>query len=276
MAEVLDYLKELGTFAWSTNQDDRKKVLAYGSLAVVGVVASAVLVDIYCKNRLQQDQKNGNRGNNIYATRHAVNLHKILIFPKVLFLMHQFNKYTERMYLYLALHSTYGVLWCLKDYLYPDRNFSKNNQYFISLVSNYFDLEICYSFIPHILALFNPQKMKNHEKAIAISLWGFGLFFQFAGDCQKYYTLKYKKGLIKDGFFKLLRHPGYFGEFLIYSAYAYTSGHGLSAISIYGLMLPVLYQLSVDKEKSLSRYHDWQDYVTNTPAYIPNLLKLAS
>ncbi len=35
-------------------------------------------------------------------------------------------------------------------------------------------------------------------------------------DAQKYYTLKYKKGLISDGMFYATRNPNYLGEIMLY------------------------------------------------------------
>lgn len=38
-------------------------------------------------------------------------------------------------------------------------------------------------------------------------------------DAQKYFTLRIKKGLINDGFFKQTRNPNYLGEILIYLSF---------------------------------------------------------
>jgi protein-S-isoprenylcysteine O-methyltransferase Ste14 len=38
-------------------------------------------------------------------------------------------------------------------------------------------------------------------------------------DSQKYYTLKYKKGLISDGMMKYTRNPNYLGEIMLYGAF---------------------------------------------------------
>ena len=44
-----------------------------------------------------------------------------------------------------------------------------------------------------------------------------------ASDSQKYFTLKYKKGLINDGWFKIIRNNNYLGEMMIYLTYAMIS-----------------------------------------------------
>lgn len=43
-------------------------------------------------------------------------------------------------------------------------------------------------------------------------------------DAQKFYTLKYKSGLISEGVFAYNRNPNYFGEICIYSAFALLTG----------------------------------------------------
>ena len=70
---------------------------------------------------------------------------------------------------------------------------------------------------------------------------------------------------------KLCRHPGYTGELAIYSAYAYVSGHYLSAVSIVTFIGPLFIQGMIEKEASLSRYEQWQQYKDKTMALIPNL-----
>ena len=43
-----------------------------------------------------------------------------------------------------------------------------------------------------------------------------GVVVMLLSDSQKYYTLKYKKGLISDGMMKYTRNPNYLGEVMIY------------------------------------------------------------
>merc|ERR1719411_577921 len=53
-------------------------------------------------------------------------------------------------------------------------------------------------------------------------LYSVGIFLMFGSDCQKHYTLLYRKprSLITDGFFTYTRNPNYLGEVFIYTAYA--------------------------------------------------------
>ena len=40
-------------------------------------------------------------------------------------------------------------------------------------------------------------------------------------DCQKYFTLKYKRGLITEGNLSRTRNPNYLGEMMLYSAFVF-------------------------------------------------------
>ena len=57
--------------------------------------------------------------------KHGINLHKFLTFAYVLGLMTFYNNFTIAPWVYLALHGTYGIMWLIKDSLYPDRQWEK-------------------------------------------------------------------------------------------------------------------------------------------------------
>ena len=61
--------------------------------------------------------------------------------------------------------------------------------------------------------------------AVSISLHTPGVAVMLGADCQKHFTLKYRKGLITEGMFRYIRHPNYTGEMLIYGSYALLVGH---------------------------------------------------
>ena len=188
--------------------------------------------------------------------------------------MKKFNAFNNRTYLYLGLHSTYGILWNLKDYIFGDKKFAKKENYLFYMLHLLNGLNMCYGAIPMSLTCANPNDMPLKQISIATFIWGTGVFLMWGADCQKYYTLKYKKGLITEGFFKLCRHPGYTGEIMIYSAYAYVSGHYLSAVALGSFMIPVFAQGIIEKEESLSRYKEWKSYKDKTLCLIPNIFSV--
>ncbi len=53
----------------------------------------------------------------------------------------------------------------------------------------------------------------------AVFSFAVGVLLMIGSDAQKFFTLKIKKGLIDDGFFKRTRNPNYLGEILIYLSF---------------------------------------------------------
>ena len=65
-----------------------------------------------------------------------INLHKGLTAFVVIGLMIFFDNFTIASYVYLALHGTYGLLWLLKEKIFPDPYFKENNVFFDSMNYN--------------------------------------------------------------------------------------------------------------------------------------------
>ena len=61
----------------------------------------------------------------IISMRYYVNFHKggmpFLVFGMMMY----FDNYSLAAYLYLALHGSYGIIWVLKDYTFPDGSFQR-------------------------------------------------------------------------------------------------------------------------------------------------------
>jgi len=80
----------------------------------------------------------------------------------------------------------------------------------------------------------------------------FGVVIMMVSDGQKYFTLKYRSGLITEGMFKRVRHPNYAGEMMIYAAYALLVQHWLPWVvlaywwsSIFFALITALISLSL-------------------------------
>jgi len=63
---------------------------------------------------------------------------------------------------------------------------------------------------------------------VCIFLFGIGNTLMMCADCQKYYTLQLKKGLITNGFFKRTRNPNFLGEMMIYLSFAVATGNTIA------------------------------------------------
>ena len=62
-----------------------------------------------------------------------INLHKGLTAFVVIGLMIFFDNFTIASYVYLALHGTYGLLWLLKEKIFPDLYFKEKSNFLTSV-----------------------------------------------------------------------------------------------------------------------------------------------
>ena len=129
----------------------------------------------------------------------VINLHKGSTIVVVIALMISFNNYSISAFVYLALHGTYGILWLLKEKIFPDPYF-KEEINLITAVTGFIFLG-SYWIAPYIL-ISSQKSISAGVIAASISINIIGVFLHFASDSQKYFTLKLKKDLITEGFFK--------------------------------------------------------------------------
>ncbi len=197
-----------------------------------------------------------------------INLHKGLTAFVVVGFMAFFNNFTIAPYVYLALHGTYGLLWLLKEKVFPDPYF-KEKINFLTSVSGFIFLG-SYWVAPYIL-ISSQKSVPNFIIAASISINIIGVFLHFASDAQKYFSLKLKKDLIKEGFFKNIRNTNYLGEILIYISFAILSmsfiPFAILAIFFFIVFLPRM----IKKDKSLTKYDSFQEYKNKTGLIFPKI-----
>ncbi len=189
--------------------------------------------------------------------KYPINLHKFLTFVVVLSLMAFYNNFTLAAWIYLALHGTYGIMWLIKDSLYPDRQWEQEVTVATGITT--FILLCSYWVAPFILISSGIQpSVPLTSAAIAINIMG--VFLHYGSDAQKYFTLKYKKGLITEGFFSRSRNPNYLGEILIYLSFAMLAQHWLPFL-ILGIFAAIIFVPNIlKKDKSLARYPEFAAY----------------
>ena len=93
-----------------------------------------------------------------------------------------------------------------------------------------------------------------------ISINIIGIFLHFASDAQKYFTLRIKKELIKDGFFKNIRNTNYLGEILIYLSFAILSMSYIPFVILALFFFVVFLPRMIKKDKSLTKYPAFKEY----------------
>jgi protein-S-isoprenylcysteine O-methyltransferase Ste14 len=108
--------------------------------------------------------------------------------------------------------------------------------------------------------------------ALTVSLNAFGTFFVFAGDMQKFTELKLHPGeLITDDLFRLSRNINYFGEFLIYLAFALLPMSWIAFLPLVAFIITFWIPNMMRKEKTSAALPGFAQYKKNTRFFIPFL-----
>ena len=189
-------------------------------------------------------------------------------------LMAFYDCWVPAAWVYLALHGSYGLCWLLKDFSFPDPHWQRRVT-FLGIVNAFLFVLGPYWLIPFVLIsghfAVDAASIEAPRLALAISVHTIGLALMLAADAQKYFTLRVKRGLIRDGLFRHIRHPNYSGEMMIYGAYALIVGHWLPWLilaSVWGLVFATNIAA---KELSMSRYPEWAEYTRRTGYLFPRL-----
>ena len=195
-----------------------------------------------------------------------INLHKGLTAFIIAGLMFFYGNFTTAPFVYLALHGTYGILWLLKEKIFPDPYF-KEKINFVTSITGFIFLG-SYWVAPFIL-ISSQKYVSNSVIAISISINIIGVFLHFSSDAQKYFTLKLKKDLIKEGFFKNIRNTNYLGEILIYLSFAILSMSWIPFAILLVFFFIVFLPRMLKKDKSLTKYNSFEEYKIKTGLLFP-------
>jgi len=110
----------------------------------------------------------------------------------------------------------------------------------------------------------------NWLVSVVIFMFGFGVFLHFSSDMQKHTTLKLNPGkLISDGLFKKSRNINYLGELFIYISFALLAMHWIPILILLIFILFVWFPNMIKKDKSLSRYKEFENYKNNSGMFFP-------
>lgn len=201
--------------------------------------------------------------------KHAINLHKGLTAVVVLGLMVAYDNFAIAPWIYLALHGTYGFLWLLKDQIYPDKQWEEELPLPLGIAT--FLILGSYWVAPWLL-ISRGVAVPVGAIAAAVFLNILGVFLHYSSDAQKYYTLKYQKGLITEGFFARCRNTNYLGEILIYGSFALLSWHWIPFAILGAFAAGIFVPNMRKKDRSLSRYPEFEAYRGRSGLILPKLL----
>ena len=201
--------------------------------------------------------------------RHVINLHKGTTALVIGALMLAYANGSLGAWVYLALHGTYGMLWLLKERIFPDRQWQQPIGWFPAVVM--FLVLALYWLAPFLL-ISSGAVPPLPLVAVAIALNLLGVFLHFGSDAQKHFVLQLQPGLIDDGFFARSRNTNYLGELLIYLSFALLAMHWLPYAVLAGFALAVFLPNMRKKDESLSRYPGFATYRERSGLLLPRLL----
>ncbi len=177
-------------------------------------------------------------------------------------------------WLYLAMHGSYGILWVMKDLLFPDRNWQQRATIPSGIASG---LALTAYWLAGwvLISGLSTQDYplpKGLWFTLCVSLCILGCSVMIAADVQKFATLKVKRGLITDGMFTWIRHPNYLGEMMVYGSLALLAWHWIPFVVLAYFWLGMFSVNMTLKEASMSRYPDWAAYKQRTWWLLPPVL----
>ncbi|MDX1454241.1 MAG: DUF1295 domain-containing protein [Gammaproteobacteria bacterium] len=200
--------------------------------------------------------------------KHFIDTHKGINFLAILGVMGWYGNWDNTtLWVYLALHGTYGFLWIMKSRWFGDASWERETGIAYGLVI-WGGLSL-YWITPVWIAHFDVDA-PNWYLAMCIGIYALGVFFHFAADMQKHMHLKHARGtLLTDGLWGLSRNPNYFGELLIYGGFTLLAMHWLPMLVLVTFIGAIWVPNMVRKDRSLSRYPEFAAYRRKTRWLIP-------
>lgn len=192
----------------------------------------------------------------------VINAQKGGTFPFLLLLLWAYGRHDAAAWTYVALHGSYGLVWLLKDFAFPDRSWQQKVT--IGGAVNAFLFVLGLYWVLGWLMLSRPVPVYPLAEpawlAICTSLCLVGCTLMIAADAQKYFTLRLRPGLVTDGVHRYIRHPNYLGEMLVYGSLGLLVWHWAAALILAWVWLGLFAVNMRIKEASMARHPEWELY----------------
>ena len=202
--------------------------------------------------------------------KHFIDSHKGATAPAVFFLIWYFGQWDNATaWIYLAIHGTYGIMWVLKSAIFPDKTWEAKCSIWYGL---YIWGGLSMYWISPWIIMSNAVENSSMYLGIIVAMFAMGVFFHYAADMQKHAYLTLNPGnLITDGLMAKCRNTNYFGELLIYLSFALMTQHWIPLAVLATFMAIIWLPNMRRKDKSLSRYPEYEEYKKRSSLLIPFL-----
>ena len=202
--------------------------------------------------------------------KHFIDSHKGATAPAVFLLIWYFGQWDNATaWIYLALHGSYGIMWVLKSAIFPDKTWEAKCSIWYGL---YIWGGLSMYWISPWIIMSIPVENSPMVLGFIVALFTMGVFFHYAADMQKYAYLTLNPGnLITDGLMAKCRNTNYFGELLIYLSFALMTQHWIP-LAVLATFVAIIWLPNMRrKDKSLSRYPEYEEYKKRSSLLIPFL-----
>ncbi len=212
-------------------------------------------------------------GPRIFTAKTILNIHCSLQIFVMSFWMWHYAPTSPAAWVLFGMAAANDVLWLIKNTFFPDASWEHK----ATLPSNVFF--VFYLFSTWVMAWLLISGFSNPTYPLPENLWvascvaiyAIGIVIKVASDAQKNLLLKAKPGLITDGMYRLVRHPNYLGQTLIYLGLILMAWHWISTLIFVAIFFSVFLVNMIMKEASMSRYPQWAAYRKKSWWLIPGV-----
>ena len=196
-----------------------------------------------------------------------INIQKAGTIFVMFLLMVYCNNYSLGAWVYLSLHGTYGIIWILKDCIFPDKTFK---QLVTIPVAFLISIVLMMYWGIGFLMIFGYGDQNPSPRRIFLSMFVFtlGLFFMVCTDLQKFIILSHKKGLIDTYFLARNRNTNYMGEMMIYFSFVFITNHIIGYLIVIAIWISLFSCRMYLKEVSLSKKEGYKHYKENSYLFL--------
>lgn len=206
-------------------------------------------------------------GKKYLKLKHIINFQKGGTLFYVASLMLYYKNFNKTAFTYLALHGTYGLIWLLKDKIFPDAGWERRSTV-LSSIASFLTVLGPYWISPYLI-IKNKVDINNCRLALCISLHTLGCVTMMASDTQKYFQLKQGVKLIKDGWFKNSRNTNYLGEMMIYLTYAMMGNSKIPYYVLAYIWSILFIPNMLDKDDRIAKKDGGEQYISESNLLIP-------
>ena len=174
--------------------------------------------------------------------------------------MYIFDNWSMISFFYLALHGSYGIVWLIKDFVFPDPNFLRKAT-ISSAINSWLIVLGPYCYFGYLVASRqSPQEISNERMCVAMMVYVIGVVLMMCTDAQKYFTLRENRKLLDDCFIKWSRNTNYVGEIMIYSSFALVIRLWTPWLILGWVWSFLFVSNMLSKDYSLSKKVGWEKY----------------